>query len=190
MSLTIVYAIISLVVVFGAYNIYSSLIQKKNKVQEAFASIDVQLKKRYDLLPNILTIAQKYMEHERGLLEEVTKLRTQVMGLSSNFNNIDKKIALDGELAKKMGQIMVAVENYPQLKADQTMITAMQTYNEVEEHISAARRFYNSAVLELKNAVEIFPSSMFAAMLNIKSTDFFKAEEKERKAVNAADFLK
>ena len=94
------------------------------------------------------------------------------------------------ELAKKMGQIMVAVENYPQLKADQTMITAMQTYNEVEEHISAARRFYNSAVLELKNAVEIFPSSMFAAMLNIKSTDFFKAEEKERKAVNAADFLK
>lgn len=190
MNLTALYGIIGLSVVLGVYNIYTSLIKKKNKVHEAFASIDVQLQKRYDLLPNILTIAQKYMDHEKGLLEEVTKLRTQVMSLSSKFENIDRKIALDGELAKKMGQIMVAVENYPQLKADQTMITAMQTYNEVEEHIAAARRFYNSAALELKNAVEIFPSSMFAAILNIKSTDFFKTEESARKAINAADFLK
>ena len=112
------------------------------------------------------------------------------MGLSSNFENIDRKIALDGEISKKMGQIMVAVENYPQLKADQTMITAMQTYNEVEEHIAAARRFYNSAANDLKNAVEIFPSSLFARMLNIKAVDFFKANEQERQTVNASDFLK
>ena len=190
MTSTIIAIVAALVVIGWAYSIYVSLIQKRNKTQEAFSSIDVQLKKRYDLIPNILTIAQKFMEHERGLMEEVTKLRTQVMELPSNFENIDRKIALDGEIAKKMGQIMVAVENYPQLKSDQTMITAMQTYNEVEEHIAAARRFYNSAALELKNAVEIFPSSFFARMMNIKPTDFFKAEEKERQAVNAADFLK
>ena len=188
-SLTLL-AIAVVVVVFWIYSIYTSVIRKRNKAQEAFSSIDVQLKKRYDLIPNILTIAQKYMEHERGIMEEVTKLRTQVMGLSSNFENIDRKIALDGEIAKKMGQIMVAVENYPQLKADQTMITAMQTYNEVEEHIAAARRFYNSAANELKNAVEIFPSSLFARMLNIKTVDFIKATEQERQPIKARDFLK
>lgn len=190
MNSTMILAVAAVVVVFWTYSIYVSVIKKRNKAQEAFSAIDVQLKKRYDLIPNILTIAQKYMEHERGIMEEVTKLRTQVMGLSSNFENIDRKIALDGEISKKMGQIMVAVENYPQLKADQTMITAMQTYNEVEEHIAAARRFYNSAANDLKNAVEIFPSSLVARMLNIKAVDFFKANEQERQAVNASDFLK
>ena len=187
MSITLIALVAAAVVIFWAYGIYVSLIKTRNKTQEAFSAIDVQLKKRYDLIPNILTIAQKYMDHERGLMEEVTKLRTQVMGIPSSFENIDRKIA---QIAQKMGQIMVAVENYPQVKADQTMITAMQTYNEVEEHIAAARRFYNSAANELKNAVEIFPSSFFARMLNIKAVDFFKAEEKERQAVNAADFLK
>lgn len=184
-------AIIAAVVAIGwAYSIYVSLIQKRNKTQEAFSSIDVQLKKRYDLIPNLLTIAQKYMDHERNLIEEVTKLRTDVMKLSSSFENIDRKIALDAQIAQKMGQFMVAVENYPQLKADQPMITAMQTYNEVEEHIAAARRFYNSAANELKNAVEIFPSSFVARLMNIKAVDFFKVAEAERKPVNAADFLK
>ena len=177
MNSTMILAIAAVVVVFWTYSIYVSVIKKRNKADEAFSAIDVQLKKRYDLIPNILTIAQKYMEHERGIMEEVTKLRTQVMGLSSNFENIDRKIALDGEISKKMGQIMVAVENYPQLKADQTMI-------------AAARRFYNSAANDLKNAVEIFPSSLFARMLNIKAVDFFKANEQERQTVNASDFLK
>ena len=191
MNTTLIISIVALVVIVGwIYGIYASLIKKRNKAMEAFSSIDVQLKKRYDLIPNILTIAQKFMEHERGLMEEVTKLRTQVMGLPSNFENIDRKIALDGEIANKMGQIMVAVENYPQLKSDQTMVTAIQTYNEVEEHISAARRFYNSAAKELKNAVEIFPSSLIARMINVKAVDFFKAAEIERKPINAADFLK
>ena len=130
------------------------------------------------------------MEHEKGLLEEVTKLRTQAMSVPNSMDNIGKKIELDSQIKGLMGQIMVAVENYPQLKSDQTMITAMQTYNEVEEHVAAARRFYNSAVLELNNAVEIFPSSIFAAMVGAKKQEFFQAEEAERKAINASDFLK
>lgn len=187
---TTIAIITGVAVIVWTYSIYVSLIQKRNKTQEAFSSIDVQLKKRYDLIPNLLTIAQKYMDHERGLIEEVTKLRTDVMKLSSSFENIDRKIALDAQIAQKMKQFMVAVENYPQLKADQPMITAMQTYNEVEEHIAAARRFYNSAANELKNAVEIFPSSFVARLMNIKAVDFFKVAEAERKPVNAADFLK
>lgn len=190
MSLLILLVVVVIIVAFWSYLIYASLIRKRNKAQEAFYSIDVQLKKRYDLIPNILTIAQKYMEHEREVLEEVTKLRTQVIGLSSSFENIDRRIALDGEIVKKMGQIMVTLENYPQLKADKTMLVAMQTYNEVEEHIAAARRFYNSAANELKNVVEVFPSSLMARMLNIKTVDFIKATEQERRAIRANDILK
>ena len=190
MSTTMIVIIaVCVVIFFWAYNIYVSVIQKKNKVFEAFSSINVQLKKRYDLIPNILTIANKFMEHEKSLMEEVTALRNKAIALPNDMGSIDKKLALDAEIKSKMGQIMVAVENYPQLKSDQTMITAVQTYNEVEEHIAAARRFYNSAVLELNNAVEIFPSSVFAGMLGIHSKEFFQVEEAETKPVNAADFF-
>jgi LemA protein len=182
--------IITLVVLFVCYQMYVSVIQKKNKVMEAFSSIDVQLKKRYDLIPNILTLANKFMEHEKGLFEEVTKLRTKAMSLPNDVNNIGQKLQLDSQIKSLMGQVMVAVENYPQLKSDQTMVTAMQTYNEVEEHIAAARRFYNSAVLELNNAVEIFPSSVIAAACGIKKQEFFQADETARQSVNASDYLK
>ncbi len=170
---------------------YNSLVQKRNKVKEAFSSIDVQLKKRYDLIPNILTIANKFMEHERGLLENITALRAQAIKLDSSMGNIENKLKLDGEIQRQMGQLMVNMENYPQLKSDQTMIQSMQTYNEVEEHIAAARRFYNAAVLDLNNAVELFPSSIIAAIFNFKQMTFFKVEdEKERQRINAQEFFK
>ena len=131
------------------------------------------------------------MEHERGLLEDITKLRAQAAKIPADLNNAAQKLDLDANIAGKMGQLMVAVENYPQLKSDQTMIQAMQTYNEQEEHIAAARRFYNSAVLELNNAVEIFPSSMVAAMLNIKQLPFFEVKnEQEREAIDASKYFK
>ena len=191
MDTTMIIAIVvGVIVLIGCYMTYVSVIQKKNKVMEAFRSIDVQLQKRYDLIPNILTIAQKFMEHEKGLFEEVTKLRTQAMSTPADMDNMGKKIQLDSQIKGLMGQIMVAVENYPQLKSDQTMVTAQQTYNEVEEHIAAARRFYNAAVLELNNAVEIFPSSIFAAMVGARKQEFFQADEAARKAVNASEFFK
>lgn len=188
--ISLVLLLVFLVVLSTLYGIYVGLIKKKNKVAEAFSGIDVQLKKRYDLIPNLLTIAAKFMEHEKTLMTEVAGLRSQAMKLSSDMNNIKDKIALDKEITSKMGQILVSVENYPQLKADQPMMQAMQAYNEIEEHISAARRFYNSAVLELNNSVEIFPSSAVAALCNIKAQEFIQAEEAEKKAVSAADFLK
>ncbi len=182
-------ALIVLLILF--YLIYVGLIQKKNKVKEAFSSIDVQLKKRYDLIPNILVIANKFMEHERGLIESVTKLRAQAVKMPSDLSSVEDKLKLDSEIQKQMGQLMVSVENYPQLKSDQTMMTAMQTYNEVEEHIAAARRFYNSAVLELNNAVEIFPSSVVALIINIKKMPFFEIENpNERERVDAQAYFK
>lgn len=183
--------VLGVLVLLWAYSIYVSLIKKKNKAKEAFSSIDVQLKKRYDLIPNVLFIANKFMEHERGLLDDITRLRAQAAKLPAELNNAEQTLNLDKEITTKMGQLMVNVENYPQLKSDQTMIQAMQTYNEQEEHIAAARRFYNSAVLELNNAVEIFPSSLIASMLNIKQLPFFEvANEAERQAIDASKYFK
>lgn len=190
MNGTVLLLVVGAVVLFALYSIYVKLIKTKNKVFEALSSIDVQLKKRYDLIPNILTIANKFMEHERGLLEEIAKLRSQATKLGKGESNLSQKIQLDKMIQDKMSQFMVAVENYPQLKSDQTMLVAMQTYNEVEEHICAARRFYNSAVNELNNQVEIFPSSMVAGMIGIKRQPFFEASEAERQSISAANYLK
>lgn len=176
--------------IVGLYTLYVQVIQKKNKVKEAFASIDVQLKKRYDLMPNILMMANKFMEHERSLIEDVTKLRTEALSMKSDFSNIDEKIKIESELQSKMGQLMVSVENYPQLKSDETMVQAMQTFAEMEEQISAARRFYNAAILQLNNAAEIFPSSLIAGMLGIKPLPFFEVtEEKEKERIDASAYL-
>ncbi len=189
-TITTIFVIIGIILI-ALYLVYMTLVMKKNKVREALAGIDIQLKKRYDLIPNVLFLANKFMEHERGLIEDITKLRTKAAKIKSDFDNVSEKIALDNEIKTKMGQLMVSVENYPQLKSDQTMIQAMQTYSEVEEHIAAARRFYNSAVLDLTNAVEILPSKWFAQKLGIKSElPYFEiTEEKERQAVNANEFF-
>ena len=183
-------AAITVVILVAFYNMYVTLIKKRNKVKEAMGGIDVQLNKRYSLIPNILTIAERFMEHEKELFSGITELRTRAASLKATDDTIQEKIKLDNEISSKMSQLLVNVENYPQLKSDQTMVQAMQTYAEVEEHIAAARRFYNSAVNDLNNSAEIFPSSLVASMIGIKSYPFFEASEEIRQEVNAADYLK
>ncbi len=183
-------AIVILVVLVAFYNMYVSLIKKRNKVKEAMGGIDVQLNKRYSLIPNILTIAERFMEHEKELFSGITELRTRAASLKATDDTIQEKIKLDNEISSKMSQLLVNVENYPQLKSDQTMVQAMQTYAEVEEHIAAARRFYNSAVNDLNNSTEIFPSSLVAGMIGIKSYPFFEASDEIKKEINASDYLK
>ncbi len=185
----IILGVVAAVALVFLYSIYVQVIQKKNNVKEAMSSIDVQLRKRYDLIPNILTIANRYMEHEKGLFEEITALRSRATELRTDSNTISEKIQLDNAIASKMGQLLVNVENYPQLKADNMMMQAMQTYSEVEEHIAASRRFYNSAVKELNNAAEIFPSSLVAALIGIHPYPFFEADENVRQPINAEDLL-
>lgn len=191
MSPVIIYSIIVVVVfiLFALYGMYVQIIKKRNNAKEAMSGIDVQLRKRYDLIPNILAIAAKFLEHERGLMNEITQLRAAAASIKSDADTIAKKIELDNALTSKMSQLLVSVENYPQLKSDQTMIQAMQTYSEVEEHIAAARRFYNSAVKDLNNSVEIFPSSLVAAMIGVRSCPFFETDENARQPVNASDYF-
>ena len=171
------------------YLLYVSLINKKNKLKEALAGVDVQLKKRYDLIPNLLTTAAKFMEHETALLEEITSLRTEAM-TGSFAKNPEQVAKIENKLTEKLREFNISVENYPDLKSNQTMVQAMQAMEEVEENIAAARRFYNSAVNDLNNAVEIFPSSIIARQLHIKQSAYFVAPENEKKSVNAGEFFK
>lgn len=174
-----------------AYFWYISIISKRNKALEALSGIDVQLKKRSNLIPNILKIAKKFMDHEKALFVEVTKLREK---LEENYdqkdaNKVKEHFATAEELSSKMGGFMVQVENYPDLKSDQTMIQAQQTYNEVEAQIAAARRFYNSAVSALRNAIQIFPGNIIAKIAGVSSMPFYEADEESKKPVDASSIL-
>ncbi|MDG1996421.1 MAG: LemA family protein [Emcibacteraceae bacterium] len=179
------------VVAFVLYMIYVRLIKLRNATLEALSSIDVQLKKRHDLVPNILKIAKKFMEHEEGVLTKVTQMRS-ISGSDydkSNPDEVSQHLEANKQLQSAMMNLFVVAENYPDLKSQETMVRAQETFEEVEGHISAARRFYNSAVGELKNAVEIFPSSTIANMIGIKAMPFFEMDEIEKKPIDASEFL-
>ncbi len=161
--------------------IYNSLIAKKNQVLNVFATIDAMLKKRYDLLPNLVSTVKGYMQHERALLEEVTQMRANA--LSDRISD-DEKVDLDNKVTKVLGRIMLAVENYPNLKASDNFMHLQRTLTELEEQISAARRAYNAAVTDYNNAVEMFPTNIVASMMNYKRRMFFEISEKERESVD------
>ena len=184
MTLALIIAGVVLVVFYG---IYVSLIKKKNNLKEAASGIDVQLKKRYDLIPNLLKSAAKFMEHEKDVFMKVTELREKAMGAG----NFEDRFKAENALSEAMHQFKLTAENYPQLKSDAAMVNAMQAMAETEEHIAAARRFYNSAVKDYKNGLEIFPSSMVAALIGLKDEyPFFEAEEAAKASIDAGDFFK
>lgn len=169
------------------YLVYVSLIKKKNNLKEAASGIDVQLKKRYDLIPNLLKSAAKFMEHERDIFMKVTELREKAM----NANNYADKFQAENQLSAAMHNFKLTAENYPELKSDATMLAAMQGMSDVEEHIAASRRFYNSAVKDYKNALEIFPSSLIASLMGLKDEyPFFEAEEEAKESIDVADYFK
>lgn len=171
-----------LLIVF--YGIYASLIRKRNAVQEAYSGIDVQLTKRHDLIPNVIATAKKFMTHEKELLEEITELRTSAMKVAHG-KDIRKAIETENELSGKLGALMVNVENYPQLKSDTTMVNVQEAFEDVEEHIAASRRFYNSAVRSLNDSAQVWPMSWVAAMVGVKPYPYFEAAEGAKEVPSA-----
>lgn len=169
------------------YFSYTKVIQNKNMMLEALSGIDVQLKKRYDLIPNILTIAKRFMEHETELFDKITALRTNAMKSKVGSK---EKFQAEASLETELRALMVNVENYPTLKSDATMVQAMTTYNEVEEHIAASRRFYNSALTQLRNSVQIFPGTLFAHLAgDISSYSYFETDKQSREKIDASKYL-
>ncbi|MBN1493832.1 MAG: LemA family protein [Candidatus Omnitrophica bacterium] len=169
------------VVVLFVVVIYNSLVAKKNQVANVFASMDAMLKKRYDLIPNLVATVKNYMQHEAGTLTTITELRAKAV---SGQLSDDERVDLDNKMQQAMRGIMVAVENYPDLKANQNFLQLQGSLNEIEEQISAARRAYNAAVTDYNNALEMFPTNIFAGMMNYKPKTLFEISEAERKNVD------
>ncbi len=185
----IVLCLFVIIVVVGilAMILYNTLIRKKNQVNNAFAGMDAILKKRYDLIPNLVSTVKTYMKHEREVLKELTELRAKAM---SGQLTPDDRVDLEKSINKVLGGIMVAVENYPDLKANQNFLQLQGSLNEVEEQISAARRAYNASVTDYNNAIEMFPTNFMASMMKYKQRALFEIEEAERKNVNINKLFK
>lgn len=186
--------IICLVLIVVLYGLYARIISRKNTAKAALSSIEVQLRKRFDLIPNVLKLAAKYMTHERELIEEVTRLRSNAQKVShaTHPDDVKQLFEADALLSKKFSSLSIAMENYPDLKAAQTTAEAMHAWNDVEDNIAAARRFYNSAVTDLNNAIEIFPGNFIAPLAKAKSMPMYEDADSEaiRKSIDANDYLK
>jgi len=178
--------IILIVIIIAIVLMYNSLVAKKNQVTNIFASVDTQLKKRYDLIPNLVASVSKYMEYEKSLFEDVTKLRSQ-----ANKPNIsdEQKMELDAKVSSALGSIMVAVENYPELKANENVMHLQHSLNEVEAQIAAARRAYNQAVTDYNNALEQIPTNFMASAMNYQRKTVFEIDDTQRQNINVKELF-
>jgi len=183
MIILIVFAVVGLFLVV----IYNGLIRKKNEVNNAFGGIDVQLKKRYDLIPNLVSTVQQYASHEKELLEKVTNLRSQAV--SGNLSN-DNRVNLDNQISGALRSLMVSVENYPDLKANTNFLDLQRALNETESQISAARRAYNAAVTDFNNGIETFPGNLMASSMKLSRKEVFEIPEAEKQNINVKDLFK
>ena len=161
----------------------NGLINARNQADNAFAGIDAMLKKRFDLIPNLVSSVQTYMQHERGVLDELTQLRAKALG---GGHGPDGAVELDKQATRLIGNVMVAAENYPDLKANTQFLQLQGTLTEVEEQIAAARRAFNAAVTDYNNAIEMFPGSLLAGSQGLKRRALFEISATERAEVNVA----
>lgn len=166
--------------------IYNSLIAKRNQVASIEAGVDTQLKRRYDLLPNLVATAKQYLTHERELLEKVTALRAGAL----NATTQEQKFKLNTQLSSLVPNLNVAFEAYPELKANENLLNLQHSLNEIEEQISAARRAYNSAVEIYNNAVEMFPSNIIANYFKFQKALFFDIPENETAPHDVGELFK
>jgi LemA protein len=172
--------IIVVVLVVLAIGIYNGLVKLKNRVDEAWSDIDVQLKRRYDLIPNLVNTVKGYATHERELFEKVTQARTAAMGAQTPADKEQAENMLSGTLKS----LFAVAENYPDLKANQNFLELQRELTDTEDKIQAARRFYNGNVRDFNIKIETFPSNIVAGMLNFSKREFFAAEESEKEVVN------
>jgi LemA protein len=159
----------------------NTLTYRRNQADNAFASVDVYLKKRFDLIPNLVAAVQQYMGHEKSVLTEITALRSEAMrsGLSG-----EEVIEINNRMNRALRTVNVAMENYPDLKSNTNILQLQASLNEVEEQLSAARRTYNAAVLSFNNGVQLFPSNLIAAIRGLRTRSYLETPEPERNNVD------
>jgi LemA protein len=185
MSIGIVVAIVAVVLVVGLITMYNGLVKLRNNRENAFANIDVQLKQRYDLVPSLVNCVKAYATHEKDTLEKVTAARAAAMNASS----VDEKVQADKALSGALAGLRISLEAYPELKANQNFMQLQNELADIENKLSAARRFFNSATRELNNACEVFPSNIVAGMFGFKRASMYEATE-SRDTLNKAPEVK
>lgn len=164
------------VLLVAGISMYNALVRRRNRVDQAFSGIDVQMTQRYDLIPKLVESVKQYMGYERTVLEDIVRLRAQAMSSATP----DEKLRADAQLSNALGQLRVSVENYPELKASENFLQLQRALNEVEEQLAAARRAYSGAVTDYNNAVQTFPSSLVAGMTGFTVRQVYVAEEHKR----------
>jgi LemA protein len=168
-TLLIILGIIVLIAII-IVSLYNRLVKLRNNREQAFADVDVQLKQRHDMIPQLVDAVKGYMQHERGVLTEVTEARANAMKATS----INDKIVAENRLSTALDGLKVAVEAYPDLKASQNFLNLQNEISDIENKIAAARRFFNSATKELNVATEVFPSNLIATLFNFKREPLFE----------------
>lgn len=176
MVVLIIIAVIAIALI-GTYN---GLVTKRNQVENAFAGVDVQLKKRYDLIPNLVESVKGYMKHEESVLTRLAQLRTTPYAQLTD----DQKVEMDKGMQQVVQGLRVTVEKYPDLKASENMMHLQRTLNETEEQLSASRRSFNAAVMDYNNSVQSFPTNLIAGMFHFEKKTFFEAQAAERENVS------
>ena len=183
MILTVAFLIIMLIMIVicsgWAIGIYNKLISGRNEVKNAFSQIDVQLKRRYDLIPNLINTVKGYMTHERETLENITKLRQQAISISDD--NIASKSKVESLLSQSLKSVFALAENYPDLKASQNFVQLQEELASTENKISFARQYYNDSVMKFNTSIEMFPNSIVAGMCGFAKSEFFEIENPEER---------
>lgn len=167
------------VLVLWAIAVYNGLIRLKNRVDEAWSDIDVQLKRRYDLIPNLVSTVKGYATHEKEVFEKVTEARTRAMGAQSAGD----KAQAENMLSQTLKSLFAVAEAYPDLKANQNFLELQRELADTEDKIQASRRFYNGNVRDFNTKIQVFPNNIFAGMLGFSAREFFEAAATEKEAV-------
>jgi LemA protein len=182
----IVFVVIAIIIVLWVISIYNSLVRLRNNRENAFADIDVQLKQRYDLVPQLVETVKGYAKHESTVLQNVTNARAAAMSATT----IDDKIKADNALTSALAGLKVSLEAYPDLKANQNFLQLQDEIADIENKIAAARRYFNSATRELNNAVQAFPNNLFAGMFHFQTEPMFEVPKEERAQYEKAPEVK
>ncbi len=173
MELIILLVVVGVIVAF-VIGIYNSLVSKRNRIDEALAQIQVQLKRRHDLIPNLVNAVKGYMNFEQKVLTDVTNARAQAV--SAGAQGVAAQAQAENQLTSTLRSLFAVVENYPELKANQNVLSLQEELTTTENQISFSRQHYNASVLEYNNSIQTFPSNLLAGMFGFTKRDFFEAE--------------
>ena len=178
--------VLGLVVVLVAVlaGMYNSLVRLRNQVKEAWAQVDVQLKRRFDLIPNLMETVKGYMKHERETLESVTQARAAVQQAGS----LGDRAEAEGMLGMALGRLLAVAESYPDLKASQNFLALQEELTSTENKIGFARQYYNQSVMTFNNKVEMFPTNIVAGLFNFEKDEFFELQEAEQREAPKVSF--